>query len=163
MKKVFLLLSCCAGLAACSSEPAKKTMTATELANSQENPKSEPDPLNNDSITATNTSAVANQLQADTSATKIGTTPTGTPANAGAKLMASSDCGSCHREREKLLGPAYNAVAAKYPSTPANVAMLAKKVISGGKGNWGDIAMTPHPGLSESDAKQMVSYVLTLK
>ncbi|MGI4733966.1 MAG: c-type cytochrome [Janthinobacterium lividum] len=163
MKKVFLLLSCCAGLAACSSEPAKKTMNATELANSQQNPASEPDALNNDSATATNTSAAANQLQADTSATKIGTSPTGTPANAGAKLMASSDCGSCHREREKLLGPAYNAVAAKYPSTPANVAMLAKKVISGGKGNWGDIAMTPHPGLSESDAKQMVSYVLSLK
>jgi cytochrome c len=77
--------------------------------------------------------------------------------------MASSDCASCHRERDKLLGPAYVAVAQKYPATPANITMLANKVIKGGSGHWGDIAMTPHPGLSESDSKEIISYILSLK
>ena len=41
--------------------------------------------------------------------------------------------------------------------------MLGKKIISGGMGHWGDIAMTPHPGLSETDAREMARYVLSLK
>jgi cytochrome c len=41
--------------------------------------------------------------------------------------------------------------------------MLSQHIIKGGAGHWGDIAMTPHPNLSESDAKQMVTYILSLK
>ncbi|QKG54607.1 c-type cytochrome [Hymenobacter sp. BRD67] len=102
-------------------------------------------------------------MQVDTASTKIGTTPTGTPAAKGAKLLAAADCASCHRERDKLLGPAYTAVAQKYPATPANVSMLATKIMKGGMGHWGDVPMTPHPGLSKSDAQEMVRYILALK
>ncbi|RYY20458.1 MAG: c-type cytochrome [Cytophagaceae bacterium] len=166
MKKALFFLSCCGGLAACSSESDQpKTLSATELANSQPDPAAKPaDALNHDSTANSNLSAVARQPQVDTSVTNIGTAPTGKPAGGkGAQLIASADCASCHREREKLLGPAYHDVAAKYPDTPANVAMLGKKVISGGMGHWGDIAMTPHPALSEGDAREMVRYILTLK
>jgi len=164
MKKMLLLLGCCATLAACTSTPDKKAeMTATERANSQDNPEAKPDPLNQDSASATKLTAVDNQMQVDTNASKIGTAPVGKPAGKGAQLIAASDCGSCHRENEKLLGPAYHDVALKYPDTPANVAMLSKHIINGGAGHWGDIAMTPHPGLSESDAKEMVRYVLSLR
>ncbi|QJX49271.1 c-type cytochrome [Hymenobacter taeanensis] len=107
--------------------------------------------------------AVAHQPQVDTSANKIGTSPRGGAVAMGAKLMEGADCASCHRVDEKLLGPAYTAVAAKYPATDANIAMLANKIITGGKGNWGDIAMTPHPGLSVDDAKEMTRYILNLK
>jgi len=162
MKKSFLLLSFCAGLAACSSEPAEtKTMSATERANSQPDPAEAPAP---DSTTAANASAVARQPQVDTSVTKIGTAPSGRPAGGkGGQLVASADCSSCHRESEKLLGPAYKDIALKYPATAANVSKLAGKIISGGQGSWGDVPMTPHPGLSEADAKEMVTYILSLK
>jgi cytochrome c len=164
MKKVLLLLGCCAGLASCTSTPEKKAeMTATERANSQDNPEAKPNALNEDSMANAKLSAVAHQPQIDTSNSKIGTAPTGKPDGKGAQLIAASDCGSCHREREKLLGPAYHDVALKYPSTPANIAMLSQHVINGGAGHWGDIAMTPHPGLSETDAREMVRYVLSLK
>lgn len=162
MKKVFLLLSAGVLLAACDSgyKPDGPDQVNAEKAAQQPNEA----PSAPDSTTATNLAAKAHQLQVDTATSKIGTSPTGVAdTGQGAKLMASSDCASCHREREKLLGPAYVAIAEKYPSTPANIAMLGKKIISGGKGNWGDIAMTPHPGLSESDAKEMVKYILTLK
>ena len=81
----------------------------------------------------------------------------------GLELIAKSDCLTCHKVSEKLTGPAYKDVAAKYENTEANVAMLAGKVIKGGSGVWGAIPMTPHPQLSEADAKQMVKYVLLLR
>lgn len=81
----------------------------------------------------------------------------------GLELIAKSDCLTCHKVSDKLTGPAYKDVAAKYENTDANVTMLAGKIIKGGQGNWGSIPMTPHPSLSEDDAKQMVKYILLLK
>lgn len=78
-------------------------------------------------------------------------------------LIAKSDCLTCHKVHEKLVGPAYADVAAKYENTEANVAMLVDKVIKGGKGNWGEVPMTPHPTLSKEDVTTMVQYVLSLK
>ena len=81
----------------------------------------------------------------------------------GKALISKSDCLACHKLDVKLVGPAYADVAKKYPSTPANVTMLANKVIKGGTGVWGQIPMTPHPTLALADAKKMVKYVLSLK
>lgn len=81
----------------------------------------------------------------------------------GLELIAKSDCLTCHKVSEKLIGPAYKEVAAKYENTDENIAMLAGKIIKGGQGVWGQIPMTAHPQLSESDAKQMVKYILLLK
>lgn len=81
----------------------------------------------------------------------------------GLELIGKSDCLTCHKISEKLTGPAYKDVAAKYENTDENVTMLASKVIKGGQGVWGTIPMTPHPTLSEADAKQMVKYILLLK
>jgi cytochrome c len=81
----------------------------------------------------------------------------------GLELIAKSDCLTCHKVSDKLTGPAYKDVAAKYENTDANVTMLAEKIIKGGTGNWGTIPMTPHATLSEADAKQMVKYILLLK
>ena len=81
----------------------------------------------------------------------------------GLALVSQSDCLTCHKIDEKLVGPAYKDVANKYTADSATVKMLADKVISGGSGNWGQVAMTPHPNISEGDAKTMVKYVLSLK
>lgn len=81
----------------------------------------------------------------------------------GAALIEGSDCRTCHKNDAKLIGPSYKDVAKKYPNTPDNVKMLAEKVIQGGQGNWGEIPMTAHPGISQSDAEAMVTYILTLK
>ena len=81
----------------------------------------------------------------------------------GKALISKSDCLACHKLDVKLVGPAYADVAKKYPSTPANVTMLANKVIKGGTGVWGQIPMTPYPTLALADAKKMVKYVLSLK
>lgn len=81
----------------------------------------------------------------------------------GLALVGKSDCFTCHKVVDKSTGPAYEEVAAKYPDNQAVIDSLAHKVIKGGVGNWGTIPMTPHPDLSEADAKAMVKYVLSLK
>lgn len=81
----------------------------------------------------------------------------------GLELVAKSDCLTCHKVSEKVTGPAYKDVAAKYESTEENINMLAAKVLKGGSGVWGAVPMTPHPLVSEADAKQMVKYILLLR
>jgi cytochrome c len=81
----------------------------------------------------------------------------------GKQLIAASDCLSCHKEQEKLIGPSYADVAKKYENTPENVTMLAGKIINGGKGVWGEIPMTAHPQINQQDAEEMVKYIFTLK
>ena len=39
---------------------------------------------------------------------------------------------------------------------------LVQKIKSGGAGIWGVQVISPHPELSESDAQQMVRYILSL-
>lgn len=81
----------------------------------------------------------------------------------GLELVGKSDCLTCHKVNDKLIGPSYKEVANKYEATEENISMLASKIIKGGKGVWGEVPMTPHPQISEDDAKAMVKYVLLLK
>lgn len=141
MKKTFILLGICSIILACNSG-------------------------NSDSATDTsagaNQSASAQQPNADTNVNKIGTSSAGASGN-GEELINKSDCLTCHKVDIKLLGPAYQEVAAKYEATDENIEMLAKKIIEGGGGVWGDLPMSPHPTLSTGDAQEMVKYILSLK
>lgn len=105
--------------------------------------------------------------------TAAGTTDTATaaqpPATAetqyqkGLELVAGSDCTTCHKINEKNIGPAYAEVAKKYEPTEANINDLATKIIKGSTGVWGTVPMTPHPTISEEDAREMIKYILSLK
>ena len=89
---------------------------------------------------------------------------TGTPEfMKGLDLVKGSDCATCHKVDEKVIGPAFRDVANKYTNNEATIDTLANKIIKGGSGNWGAIAMTPHTGVSVDDAKAMAKYVLLLK
>ena len=84
-----------------------------------------------------------------------------TPEAKGQKLVEGGDCMGCHKIDTKLVGPAFQDVAAKY--TEADAEKLAKKIIDGVAGNCGEVPMTPHAGLSVENAKLMVAYVLSQK
>ena len=117
-----------------------------------------------DSVETSNQTAKQAETSADTNSNKIGTEPGGSNnASPGAKLIAGSDCGTCHKQNEKVIGPAFVDIAAKYPPTDSNIDMLANKVIKGGSGHWGAVPMTAHPALALNDAKAMVTYILSLK
>lgn len=81
----------------------------------------------------------------------------------GLALVGKSDCLTCHKVTEKVVGPPYQEVAARYAGKPGIEDSLANKVIHGGSGNWGQVPMTAHPQLSHDDAVAMVKYILLLK
>lgn len=80
----------------------------------------------------------------------------------GKVLISKFDCLGCHKTDDKLVGPAYSAIAAKYPQDQNSVNTLSQKVISGGSGVWGPVPMAPHPAITLADANKMVKYILTL-
>ena len=80
----------------------------------------------------------------------------------GARLIAKSDCKTCHNKKVKTIGPAYLSIAKKYQTTDDNIELLANKVKGGGTGIWGTQIMNAHPDISDSDLKSMVSYILSL-
>lgn len=84
---------------------------------------------------------------------------------AGLGLVGKSDCLTCHKIDEVLTGPSYTDVANKYATNTSDtvVSYLAGKIISGGKGVWGETYMTPHAGVSKADAEAMAKYILLLK
>lgn len=80
----------------------------------------------------------------------------------GQVLINNSDCRTCHNEKVQTVGPSYQAIAEKYPFTPGRVRSLARKVMNGGSGVWGEGIMSPHPDLQQEDAETMVAYIMGL-
>jgi len=78
-------------------------------------------------------------------------------------LLKKYGCTACHANDKKVIGPAYNDVAAKYKADAGAAAKLATKVKAGGTGVWGQIPMPPNPSVADADMKVMVSYILALK
>ena len=80
----------------------------------------------------------------------------------GKGLTQSLDCKSCHKENEKSIGPAYFEVSERYKNDENVYTYLTKKIIEGGSGAWGEVAMPAHPNLSEDDVKHITSWILSL-
>lgn len=105
--------------------------------------------------------AAVGQFRKELLAARAGASDNRTVEEKGKAMIGESDCFACHKEKEKLVGPAYSDVAKKYKE--ADIPKLVSKIIEGGSGVWGDIPMTPHTGLPQADAEAMVRYILTLK
>ena len=84
--------------------------------------------------------------------------------NAAAEAMMKKDgCAACHSVDKKVVGPAYEEVAAKYKGDAGAAAKLIKKVKDGGSGVWGPVPMPPNSTVSDADIKSLVDWILTLK
>lgn len=85
------------------------------------------------------------------------------PVFADQALAMKSGCMGCHKPDQKLVGPAFKDVAAKYAGQAGIVDTLTARVKSGSAGgNWGQVAMPPSPA-PEADVKQVVAWIMTLK
>ena len=80
----------------------------------------------------------------------------------GKSLMESLDCQSCHKIDQKSIGPSFQQVAKKYKDDSTVMTHLPQKIIKGGSGVWGATAMAAHPGLSLTDSKKIVNWILSL-
>ena len=86
----------------------------------------------------------------------------GTASISGKNLIFSMDCKSCHKEAEKSIGPSFVQVSEKYAKDRNVVSYLTQKIIKGGGGVWGEVAMAAHPTLTEDDARQMIGWIMSL-
>lgn len=82
---------------------------------------------------------------------------------AGQALMQKDGCGACHALDKKIVGPAYQDVAAKYKGDAGVFAKLTQKVKAGGAGVWGPVPMPPNAQVADSDITALVSWILALK
>lgn len=138
MKKIFIVFAVAAASYACGGGEREKS--ATPISNNESNQNTQ----------------MGSEKPAEAAASA-----TATYAGNGKALIEASDCRTCHQDNAKVIGPSYVDVAKKY--SERDVKMLAEKIIKGGKGNWGEIPMTPHPNVSQADAEEMVKYILSMK
>jgi cytochrome c len=81
----------------------------------------------------------------------------------GVALVGKNKCLTCHAINETITGPPYAEIAKRYRGmSDTIVPHLARKIITGGNGVWGQIFMIPHPDLKQEDAEAMVKYILLL-
>lgn len=80
----------------------------------------------------------------------------------GLELMKKSDCFNCHMVDRKLVGPAYLEVAAKYKDQPLALDEVAKRIVTGSSGIWGEVPMIPHPQHGIEQSRQMAEWIFSL-
>lgn len=83
-------------------------------------------------------------------------------AQPGKVLVQQLDCKTCHKENEKSIGPSFTDIAKKYPHDATVQERLIRKVLGGGAGTWGDVAMPAHPDMKADDVKKIVDWIYTL-
>ncbi|HKW81077.1 MAG TPA: c-type cytochrome [Casimicrobiaceae bacterium] len=84
--------------------------------------------------------------------------------NAAAQaLMQKDGCAACHAIDKKIVGPAYQDVAAKYKGDKDAKTKLVAKVKKGGSGVWGEVPMPPNSHVGDADIDALVTWILTLK
>ncbi len=80
---------------------------------------------------------------------------------AATKLASDNGCMACHGVANKIVGPGYNEVAARYKGQADAEAKLAAKVRAGGQGAWGAIPMPPQSQLKDEDIRRLVKWILS--
>jgi cytochrome c len=84
------------------------------------------------------------------------------------EMARGHGCLACHAVDKKVIGPAWNEVAARYRGDAAARDALIGKVKSGGAGNWtavtGGIPMPPNaPRVPDADIAELVDFILALE
>jgi len=81
----------------------------------------------------------------------------------GADLAKAKNCMACHAVANKVVGPAFKDVAAKYAGQKDAEAKLAQKVQKGSSGTWGPVPMPANPQVSDAEAHSLVKWILAQK
>jgi cytochrome c551/c552/cytochrome c553 len=87
--------------------------------------------------------------------------PAAAPAMAGALALARQHaCLACHGIKDKMVGPGFAQVAAKYRGDAGAPAALANKITHGGSGAWGPVPMPAQQQLRDGEVQALVAWIL---
>ncbi|OIQ84128.1 cytochrome c-551 precursor [mine drainage metagenome] len=110
------------------------------------------------SLAITQAPAAAQHVSA---ASAPASTETGGP-SAMLALTKRKNCLACHALDHKVVGPAYQAVAAQYAGKPGAEQMLVSAVLLGHVGTWGPVPMPANADVTPAPAKALVTWILGL-
>lgn len=101
---------------------------------------------------------------------RIAPAPTAVPAAAPAAadrtrsnvlaLAQQNACLGCHGLKDKVVGPGFAQIAAKYKGDAKAAAALAARIKSGGSGVWGPVPMPPQSQLKDADLQALAGWIL---
>ena len=77
-------------------------------------------------------------------------------------LAKSRNCTSCHTIERKIVGPAFQDIAARYRTDKAAAPRLANKIMNGGGGVWGVQKMPANHQVTDAEARQLADWILSL-
>ncbi|MDO8650632.1 MAG: c-type cytochrome [Undibacterium sp.] len=75
------------------------------------------------------------------------------------QLLAKNTCTACHGIKNKIVGPGFNEIAAKYKGKADLENYLVSKIKTGGSGVWGAVPMPPQAQLKDADAKAIAQWL----
>jgi cytochrome c len=91
----------------------------------------------------------------------VAAAPAAAAVSPGMALATKSGCMACHGVNNKIVGPGFNEVQARYKDQPDAETRLVAKVKAGGQGVWGAVPMPPNSHLSDADLTMLVKWILS--
>ena len=78
-------------------------------------------------------------------------------------LAAAAACNTCHLPEQKMVGPSYQAVAARYRGEDGAAEQVYERMREGSQGVWGDTPMPPvdKGTLNDGELKTVVDWILS--
>lgn len=73
--------------------------------------------------------------------------------------FSANVCNSCHDASTRIMGPALKAIADRYKGKKVT-ADVAKRIIEGSQGRWGEMAHPSYAALAPAEAKLLARWIL---
>lgn len=75
-------------------------------------------------------------------------------------ILTKNACTACHGINKQIVGPGFDAIAAKYKTKAGAEDYLANKIKTGGSGSWGSIPMPPQTQLKENEVRAIATWLI---
>ena len=80
--------------------------------------------------------------------------------SAGLAAAKKNACVACHGITNKVVGPGFTQIAAKYKDSADAEAALLGKLKSGSSGTWGPVPMPPQAHVKDEELKTILSWIM---
>lgn len=91
--------------------------------------------------------------------TVVAAAPAAATAASPLELAKAQGCTACHGVNNKIVGPGFTEIAAKYRGRADAEAYLAGKVRGGGSGVWGAVPMPAQPQLKDDEVNVLAKWI----
>ena len=85
------------------------------------------------------------------------------PACSGDSQSWAAGCTACHANDKKVVGPSFKDIATRYANDKGAADRLATKIVKGGGGAWGVVAMPANAQVTPEEAKKLAAWTLSQK